>query len=841
MKAFCRRLIPAIILALFFTSFAAAGPEKLLVPAPKQVNWAAQAPVPLEEGDVAIILGDKAVEPERQAARMLHERVATRFGQDWPVVAESQVPAAANVLILLGQRSTHAMLDATLGRRDIRLSADDPGHDGYLIGFHSDASRMRVCVGGSNARGVIYGQDTLFQMIDSEKGKLALRQASIRDWPTVPWRGRPQTHYNHYLEPGAMDCYMTSRINWIDLREGVYAFEADTKLDKPVLKKVIDQAHARDLVVYGTVNCGVPADKRQAVLDMFGEFIDLGVDGLWLSFDDKGPGEQPEQMAIETLKLARARGIQRVAVCPPKGSYQEIDTEFNRKMIAIPGMEHAMFLWTRVPSEQDFQTASRIGLKSKPGWWHNWTRPASGLTHIESNSLCGGGKHSYMPVPTMAEGWHAPKYDQLSAGGKYCESVMPWGGQGWGQYYIVPVIGWWGWAPENHDFAATRRRIYDIVYGPGQVETARAFDDLLADVKKLFAYSVEGSEWLPLHPATLKRVEDRDQALSKLAQLDKLATRITQSGGNGTLLAKELLDEWYLSAMRTEVAIGRAEAALEFPEYWWNDHQRKVLNAVYAGDLARADAEIAAVRGRLNGDLAKIETELAGLKITPDYVAWWRKQGGLDGRGWRKLLEDRGKELAERVAWYAYAVEKVSDMVADADSPPLGTGTGRWERQNLVLATVLPEQREQWWGNWMAGLYHGDGRDAAVFAYRRRTEGAAGAFAELPVKLPLSGDRNRLGLMVFLSNVDKDEIGLHYVPRRWSGHRRIQLLNGNEPVWEADLGLPRPKGEWFTVRLPELSADMATLELTLRVEDLKETRAHAIAFVGPIRLVQLPE
>ncbi|HOA75615.1 MAG TPA: glycoside hydrolase family 20 zincin-like fold domain-containing protein [Phycisphaerae bacterium] len=825
-------------------ALAAAGGEPVaLTPRPKQIAWSAEPPVPLAAGKVAIVLGERAIEPERQAARMLRERVAVRFGHEWPVVTEDHIPAGANTLVLLGQRSTHALLNAACEKNGIRIDGENPGHDGYVIHVLTDGTRRMVLVGGSNARGVIYGQDTLFQMVGRHGNEVVLRPATVRDWPTVPWRGRPQTHYKHYLEPGAMDCYMTSRINWIDLRESVYAFEPDSPLEKDVLEQVIELAHARDLVVYGAVNCGVPVAKREAVLKMFREFIELGVDGLTLSFDDKGPGEEPERMVWEVLELARAHGIEgrRIAVAPPKGSYQEIDTPFNRRLIAIPGMEEAMILWTRVPCAEDAATAASIGLACKPGWWHNWTRPASGFTHIESNSLHVAGRRSYMPVPTMAEGWHAPGYEQLSVGGPFCESVMPWGGQGWGQYYIVPVIGWWGWAPEQHDFDATRRRIYDIVYGPEQVENLRRFDDGLTEVRKLFAYPVAGSEWLPLGPARLKRLEERDKALSLLDELQQLAVKIAASAGRGSLIAPEAMNEWYVAAMQDEIEIGRAEATANYPEYWWADHQRAVLNAVYDGDTARADAAIQAVRPRLLADLAVIEEKLAGLRLTPAYVSWWREVAGLDAAGWAERMAKRRRELAARVWWYGYAVEKLADMLAGVDSPPLGHGTGRWERQNLVLASVLPDEREQYWGDWMAGLYRSGEREAAVFAFRHRTEGAPGAFAELPVTVPLTGDRSRLGLMIFLSNADKDTIGLHHVPRRWAGHRRIQLLHDGQAVWEADLGLPRPQGEWFVVRLPELPADLNELKLALRVEDLRKTRAHAIAFVGPIRLVQLPE
>lgn len=843
MSVHSTRFLLAIILTTCGWATVLEAVPAILVPQPKQVDLSREAPMALEPGRTAIVLGDGAGEPERQAAQLLRHRVGLRFGQDWPVVDENSIPHQATTLVLLGQRSTHRLLDAICTRQNTVLDAQSPGHDGYIISFARQGDRRVVLVGGSNARGVIYGQDTLFQLIDKQNDKVVLHQATIRDWPSIPWRGRPQTHYRQYLEPGAMDCYMTSRINWIDLREGIYAFDADSELEKDVLARVITEAHARDMVVYGTVDCGVPAAKHEGVLRMFREFIDLGVDGLWISFDDKGPGEQPETLIKRTLDLARAHGISgdRIAVCPPKGSYQEIDTEFNRKIAAIPGMQQAMIFWTRVPGADDLAAAADIGLQRKPSWWHNWTRPASGLTHIEGGSLNAGNQRSYMPVPTMAEGWHAPSYDQLSDAAQFCDSVMPWGGQGWGQYYIVPVIGWWGWAPENHDFDATRRRIYDIVYGPDNVEAMFEFDDGLDEVKQLFDYPVGGSEWLPLRPAWLARLEDRSEVLRRLERLKRIASGIASSGAGGSLLTEDQLEEWYISAMQNEIAVGRAEATTDYPEYWWDAHQREVLDAVYDEDWAQADAAIERVRPRLLEEVAKIEKSLAGLKPVAQYVQWWRKQANMDAREWRQRLDARRKELTERTGWYAYSVATLSDMLGNVDSPPLGHGTGRWQRQNLLLATALPEAREQYWSDWIGGLHGKEEPKAAVFAFRHRTESLPGGYCELPVSLPLSGDRDRLGLMVYLSNVNKDSVGLHYVPRRWAGFKRIRLLHGNDVVWEADLGVTRRKGEWFVVRLPELPAELEALDLTLRVEDVKQARSYAIVYVGPIHLVQLPE
>ena len=69
----------------------------------------------------------------------------------------------------------------------------------------------------------------------------------VRDAPVIPWRGRPQTQVRHYLRPGELDLYVLARVNFIDLRSGIYAFQPGEKLDKADITEAIKQAHLRGI------------------------------------------------------------------------------------------------------------------------------------------------------------------------------------------------------------------------------------------------------------------------------------------------------------------------------------------------------------------------------------------------------------------------------------------------------------------------------------------------------------------------------------------------------------------------------------------------------------------
>jgi len=813
-----------------------------LVPPPKQATFGAD-PITFRPASAVLVVGRRASEPERYAAELFRKHVARRFGVSWPIRTEGEDLGGAEVVFLLGQRTTHDRLDRLCEAHRINLNDRSPGHDGYVIEMVEDDEASVILVGGSNPRGVIYGQDTLFQLIRRDGQRLGVVRAAVRDWPSIPWRGRPRTDYHDYLRPGELDCYMTARVNWIDLRTDTYAFDPEEELDEASIAEVIRQAHRRGLIVYATVNCGMPRSKYGAILKMFDAMVRLGADGLWMSFDDKGPGEAPEELVERVLAYGRDKGItgHLISICPPKGSYQKIDTKFNRKIMAVDGMERAMWAWTVVPSAESLAAARSIGARAKPMWWHNWIRPASGFTHISHRTLYTDGRRSYLEVPTLKPGWHAPGYDILSDAARYCDSVLPWGAMKLTQYYHIPVLTWWAWDPAAHDYAALRDRIYRIVFGAGQVADAARFDTLFVQLKSLFVYPERSSKWFPACPARLKRPADRERALELVGRLEQLVQRIEKKAAAESLLPAEEVTRDFLEPMHGELVVARAAATLPYPEYWWDGHQRKILEAVYDGDLTRADALAAEVRGRLRADVDRIERQLGYLKGVREYVAWWRKCAERRAGDWQKLVAERRAELARRLDDYAYFVVKLSTMLAGLDDPPLGWGTGRWERANRVLATVLPTAREQYWGDWIAGLYEAGGRRAAVFAAKRRDLTTPGTYAELEVRLPVSGARDRLALMFFVSNTNKDEIGLDFVRARWAGARVLRLLWGEKVLWEYDVGWSREDGQWSVVRLPTIPEDVDELVLRLRVEELKSVTGHGLVFVGPIRLIQLPD
>jgi hypothetical protein len=798
-----------------------------LVPAASEVQWGEAVDLP---GSAGIVLSDQAGPPEREAAKVLARYVERRFGRQWPIHSAKDAPADMKLRAYLGQRRTFPELDRLCTEQNISVPEQ---REGYALKVWSRGETVTAVVAGTDARGVTYGQDTLFQLLVKRGDRITLQAATIRDWPTIPLRGRPHPAYQYYLKSENFDCMMSSRVNFIDLRNSIYAFEPGAQFNKDEIRTVITEARKRDLRVYAVVNCGLPADKHDAIIATFKEFLDLGADALWASFDDQGAGEAPQTILTRMIALGRERGItgDAIAITPPKGDYQTIKTRFNREMVGVPGMEEAVWYWTSIPCAEDLADGQSIGLKIKPSWWHNWPR----LPHA---SLGEGG---YTPIPSLAVGWNKPNEQELREMGNYVHAILPWDGWMTEQHYLVPTIGWWSWRPEKHDFQDVRRRAYDMVFGPGQIQAAMAFDDGLSAVGNQFAYWTTQTDYAPKCPPRLKSLDSREQVGKQLQTLKATLASLRQGSKAGSVLSPELLQQDYLDPMAREVEAGLAEIQAPYPEYGWAKHQDAVLRAIHDGRTAEADQLIAGARESVLKDIARVEALLGPKGIGQNYIAWWKARANATVADWQKLLARRQIELEARCTEYNKNIILTEKLLSDLNDPPVQFGTYLWERHNHVLATVTPEPREVFWGDWIGGVRQEAGRQVAVFVMDPQLDVNAGGYCEMPVNIPVSGRRDRLALMIYLADFNKELYGLGRARWRWAGLQSIHLLWDQRELWKADLGITRLTGEWFIVPLPTIPADLKTLSLRLRVEDDHSSiySSRAIAYIGPIRLLEL--
>jgi len=832
---------------LLGVALAEAGARCPIVPTPKVYEETGTTAELLAPGAVAIAVGAKATEPEHYAAERFQGLVSRRFGRKLPIHEETKLDPAVRQVVLLGQRSTNAWLDRLCTAGKIELSATSPGHDGFVIGVLADGERQVVLVGGSNARGVVYGQDAFFDLLRSEGGKVVFPAARVRDWPSIPWRGRPISRPEVQVRAGTFDAYVRSRLNWVDLRDGPrprrgqFGYPPGFAVNEPQVRQIVAEAHRRGFFVYATVFCGVRPEQFDPVVRKFEELIALGADGLWLSFDDPGPGQDTTGLIERVLALGKRHGMagREIATVPPTGSYQHIETDFNRGAAAVAGFEQATWLFTRVPCEADVAAARRIGLKRLPGWWHNWPRTTGGFTHLSygGSSLRTDGA-AYLDMPPLRVGWHTPEYEKLRRGHEQTDTVMLWGG--WPEEYVTGSLGIWAWDPARHDWERTRGAVYAYVFGPAQAEAARGFDDRLARLKSLFLLPERSTRanW----PCRLKSLESRPAALALVEEMDGLVKTLEAGSPKASMLDAERLTSLFLEPMRATVRIAKAMAEIDFPDYQYQaDGVRgRMLELVRAGKREEAERMLAQVRERVLPALESIPKALPGLKGIKEYLALWREQT----RGlayWDKVIEQRKAEATRRETARRKAIETMPErfkqlvqrdlggLVGAIGRPPEGTPLVEVGADDWRWAADPPS----WRGLFALGVTQVGERKLLAVAFPGRTPSQVGDFAQATAELPTPKFAGKLLVHAFINDT--------LVTDRWTRYRFMQLHVNGKLVWEEDIALSREGKEWVVADITAVAKGAERLVLRFRVVDKRSVGNYTtVTVLGPVRLCAAP-
>ena len=826
-----------------------AAPPCPLVPVPKVYHDHGQTVPLLGPEATAIVLGTAATPAECYAAGQLQAHLTRRFRLTLPVCAEDSVPAAVRQLFLLGTRPTCARLDQLCRDRQFDLGPESPGPDGFVVEVTESAGVQTILVGGSNAPGVIYGQNAVFDLLQTADGQVVLPRVSLRDWPGIRWRGRPHWRPRLHLVPGVMDCYARCRLNFTDLRDGpggigMFGFPPGFAIDRDVTGEVLAQAHRRGMFVYGTVSCGVPPARFDAALAQFEALLGLGADGIWISFDDPGPGAEAPQLIGRALALADRHGLRgrQVANTQPVGSYNVIDTEFNRTTAAIPGYGDAKWFFTRVPCRQDLEQARTVGVRGLPAWWHNMVGGVPG-GFLHNAAICvtmrQDGRPGYLEMQPLGHGWGQPTYEQLRDAARYTDTVMVWAlWDGWPEEYVLGALGIWAWDPAGHDWERTRLAVYADVFGPSQATAARDFDDRLVALKSLFR--LPERQYVPDRgwPCRLRTLADRPKALALIAELEALHAALCAAAPATSLLEPQRLQKVYLEPMGATLRYARAMTMLEYPEYS-SDRVAEQLDALLETgrleDRQTASRELAAARQQWTGELAAVTRELAGLKGIADYVAAWdeRLQGFDSVEAYTARRIATANAAFRKVADARFAPVLVNQTLGPDESQVLFGPLSRPPAGGTVVAQIPPDDwlrlPPRWRGAWGIGPFRYDSQPLVGIAFARNTASEVGDYAEVRSRVAVPAFAGRLLLDAFINDTKYDTTYTRY--------RYLQLWANDQLIWEEDASAARSGQEWITVDITALAAPTATLALRFRLEDKRAVGCYGTAaFLGPVRL-----
>jgi len=811
-----------------------------IVPVPKDYRELGST-IELTKG-AAIVVGSKATEPEKYAAERLQKLIHRRFKRKLAVVTEDKADNEAQ-LIGLGQFTTHGLVKKLCADANIdmaAIAAKSESRDGFAI--EAAKGKKVILVAGSNPRGVIYGADVFFDLLRAEGDRIVFPAVSIRDWPSIPWRGRASKLVGR-LE--LLDVFVRSRLNVIKIStKGSLLYSLSLEQASAVLK----EAHRRGLFVYGMVSgMGKPDARRKC----FEELIALGVDGLWISFDDQGYGKDAPKDMIEMLvDVARKRAIplKYLAITPSgKGNYDEIGTKWNRKHVKVPGFEQATFFITTPPSKKLFETAKEIGLKRPPGWWHNWPRYDSGLLYkCYAGDSLRHDKPAYKPLVPLEIGWDRPKYDDLRDAGDYSKvvgiSFLP---GSMNREYFATTFGIWAWEPEKHNWEGTKQTVYGHVFGRAQSAAAAEFDDCLLKLTSMFRrqpFSGAGG-YPPGHrkrkhawPPRLKDLKARPQALSLINTMEKRLEVLEKASPSASMLETERLRTYFLEPMRATVHCARSMGTIEYPEYtlpkgFINDLKELALS----GDTDTLEKRMTESRQTIVPVMDRVEKELGDLKGVSGYVKKWRD--AVSGTEyWADVQEQEARAMKKRLEKYKTYEDLFSrhdkqkyELLKNIGSPPKGKvlteiKPGEWKAKD--------DNAVYWRGKWAVGKRNFKGKDVLLIS--TENYGKAGDYADIrtEIQVPEFGKKCILDLFAGHTVVKHANKPLK---DRWF----MEVWAGNNKIAQEDLADPHTGGKWFSFDITEAAKNNDRIDIKVRIRGFYKYYGIKV-LVGPVQLRSAP-
>jgi hexosaminidase len=151
-----------------------------LIPEPKEVR--------LQQGGfrvrptTRILVEFGHQEEDRIAAETLAEEIHDQSGLKLSITGSKEKAKEVRSTIVLARLQDQSVRNFLASKG---LEADSIGDQGYLL--YSD--KTHLIVAANTGQGLFYGVQTLRQLLRQDDGKLICPAVSIRDWPSMEWRG----------------------------------------------------------------------------------------------------------------------------------------------------------------------------------------------------------------------------------------------------------------------------------------------------------------------------------------------------------------------------------------------------------------------------------------------------------------------------------------------------------------------------------------------------------------------------------------------------------------------------------------------------------------------------
>jgi hexosaminidase len=175
-----RQVLIASSLLLFILKSTSIAQHINLIPGPKEIRRGVKSF--RITGTTRIVVNNRYLKEDRFAAETLGEEIERATRHRLRIIAAPSSMPATNAIFLT--RTTDVPSKRRLQQQGLTT---DQGfnEEGYLLDTRVDS----ITIAGQSSAGVFYGVQTLRQLIQPEQNHTIVPAVSIKDWPTMRWRG----------------------------------------------------------------------------------------------------------------------------------------------------------------------------------------------------------------------------------------------------------------------------------------------------------------------------------------------------------------------------------------------------------------------------------------------------------------------------------------------------------------------------------------------------------------------------------------------------------------------------------------------------------------------------
>ena len=600
-------------------------------------------------GRLAIVLGEKAKEPEKFAASRLTYVLKKRFGLRAPVVTEKAVPKKARHLLVLGTLKSNGLLKSLKEKHAVNLDSlkgKDPMQDAFAIETLKTGGRRAVLMIGATPRSVIYAQYAFLDAVRRAGRRVVHPQISVRDWSALRYRdwfpGNFGTEGLHLFDDtDTLNQVTYARANMTQFR----GFKSSA-----VTERVVKECWRRGLKPYGTINGAVGVDRHPHNIQEAKAWLKKGCYGLYISFDDFGMGADPEGLCKKMAAVVKehfGKVGDRIAVVTSGGDYFWLNSGQNSRLSRLKDFDEAIFYFTGPPAgafitKQHFDQARAARIKNHV-WWHNFPCGAKGFcAPIRAARY-------YAHLPMNQNCWGRFTMDDLRQADKHLTGYTAQNEA----FDLVALQLFWAWDPVCYDYEAARTGIYRQRHGAAAVEDARKLDDEFYVLTGYF--NLMWRHWV-MTSWSLKDVSKRAEVLALVERMQRRLPAI-KAGKKVSYMSDKGYDENYLTRIGPHLDAAKRLASVDFPDYAVRKREginrkggkdllkahaalslkAKMVKLLWAGKKREAEAYLAGLRKEALPMLKVLQTELKDMWYTKEYVDGWRSM--LELRHWEPIAK----------------------------------------------------------------------------------------------------------------------------------------------------------------------------------------------------------